>query len=786
MGMLKRMILNHPFFISFMNIILKFCAVLVFSLTFASFSSAKTLNLSEGLDDLEINSFLEYLEDSTGLLSFEQVSGDQSSRFTPVHRQKISSGLSGGTFWFRLRYQNWTDNRLELVLRTVTIANPSIKAFNPRLRDNGIVNSGAHLPMTHRPINSSIHGLPITFPTGVGTLYWRVSSLDPLDVQFRLQSKSSFDHSSRKHDMLASVFLAFTLCLLGYTGFLALCRRSFTYLTIFGFCGLSSLSLMGSLGLVSFWVNDPLIDLRFGNSFTLLALATLFVITPKLIQKPRAGTFKELGFGMAILYTVFGLYSLHSTAAVLTPAAILLSIAAILALVAVFYICHTSRNHFLYGFYSLLLTGAVGYFSLMAGLINNVLLAFWFINLCALSSMALLIAGVKKQRLPANDPKPSVNVINASEIQWRILQKINHDLRTPINGLLGMSELLSDTNLSANQYEYVQTIQSAGVGLLNTADQIKSLSRIVSEKMVPEISIIHLADFLHETTQPFARLASVKNVELVTDISYQVPVMVKGDKPMLRQILNALLENAIKFTDRGEVLVQVSKTNDGKIRFRITDTGSGIHPDRIPHLFEFEQASGNRVVCLGLPIAQRLTKSMGGELSVSSEHKQGTTFWFSIDLPAVITPQETLPNIEQLNKLRVLIVDDNLTCRKVMEHQASTWGVEVDTVASGQEALALLHTQFHLHHGYDVVILDHQMPTMDGTQLAQKIKNDNQIKRELILIMMTGLDLREQDEEVKQAGIHYLLTKPVSARQLQKALLRAIPNLDKRNEAIYD
>ncbi len=751
-----------------------------FILLVSSATFAEPLLLLQKQDSIDLNPHLDYLKDETGLLSFKQIQGPQSTRFTPVHGHMISSGFSPSTYWFRLSYDNRTGQELNLVFRTLTFANVTVRLIKPGNFNTKSTTSGASIPYSKRELSSSLLGMPVTIARGTGLLYWRVESKDPVNIEFRLEDPKNFARTARIHDLTVSAVISIMLMLSFVLLYRAVIFRSRLLLVLSGFGCLFCLFHLSVSGFMGFMIDEPYADLRARNGFGLMAVAALMLAVPKLIQEPLNKYFYYCWLVSLLTLACAGLYSLHVSATEFTQATLTFAIAGQIAGLILFIFGHRAKNYWLYAaiiFFTL--TSFIQFLS-ATGLIKHVLTSFWLVKLFSLASLVFLVIG--SLRFESKTPEvgyKETGIVNASEIQWRILQKLNHDLRTPINGILGMSELLNGTHLSANQYEYIQTIQNAGAGLLNTADEIKSLSRIISNRMTPEFDTIDLADFLHEVTLPFARLASLKNVELITDISYQVPAFVNGDRQMLGQVISILLDNAVKHTEKGEILVQVSRTSNSQVRFRVTDTGSGILSDRIPRLFDFEQPDSSRTVCLGLPIAQRVIKVLGGQLSVSSEPKTGSTFWFTLELPAVDSPPQELSETQDLRKLRILIVDDNMTCRKVMEHQANSWGVTVDTVSSGQEALALLHTQFHLHHGYDIVVLDHQMPKMNGTQLAQKIKQDRQINRELVLIMMSGLDLREQDDEVKDAGIHFLLVKPVSSKQFQQALLRALPKINK-------
>ena len=748
-------------------------------------AQAMVLEISQAPERVEINPFLELLEDHSGLLSLFQVAGTQSNRFTPVHSSLISTGLKSSVYWFRFSYHNMSNHNLHNLLVVNTYSSARIESFDPNIGVLPQFTTGASVNYSARPVVGSRHAVPVVLKPGEHQLYLRISSPDPMNLTFVLESEQQFDLTNHRLDMAVSLMVSLMIMVAVAAGIMAAVYRNPLFVATSAYALSLAFFHGGWSGIFSPLMDFAYIDTRIRNGFGLMATVAIMGLIFYVQQTQWQNWVQKAWLaGMGVT----GAFALYCFSLASIPQSNLA-----LVIVALLNIGFNAALIGRIGLPQLLVRAGIGVnlmlLALLAaasvGLVNTVEFTFWSIKFLSLISMGLVMAGVvliqSQQERPATQDTYS---IGKSSTQWKILQKLNHDLRTPINGVLGMSELLGETTLSANQLDYLNTIQNAGHDLLKTADEIKALSRILSNRLSLDRQHIDLTDFLHDITLPYARAASQKNVELITDIGHTVPNHVEGDPILLAHTLNCLLDNAVKHTDKGEILVQVSSSTESEIRFRVTDTGNGIANHRLTRLFDFDQEKDSKTVFIGLPIAYRIVAAMGGQLGVSSEARLGTTFWFNLRMPEIPVEKNTVPAEESLYGLKMLIVDDNLTCRKVMEHQASTWGIRVDTVPGGQEALAQLHTQYHLHTGYDVVVLDHQMPKMDGTQLAQRIHQDKLIKKDIVLIMMTGLDLREGDKEIQDAGVDFLLTKPVSSRQFQQVLYRALPAINPEKDRV--
>lgn len=748
-------------------------------------NAAPSILLPDSSFDLQITPYLSIYEDSTNTLTIDDIlSPDFQLNFSPSHSDNIRFSLSNSSYWLKFSITNPHKNKQSLVLSISNSRLDNIEFYEAKAGEINFRRSGRGA--LEKAQGSHRQAYPFLIEVDAKkhqTYIIKIQSASAINTLLRLQSNDQFLQSQQFDFSILGMALGWIIATGTFFIFIwYYYRLTFPLIAAF-YCASIFFFVPAWLGQWATWFPHTQ---AWQKEIILISIMASAILQTLLALSLRW----ESENSNRIIKTLQGLVVFNS---IVTLACLLLPVGVMIILMcsAIVFSTMTISGILLFAHskferaQKFLLTGhiTVTVGVLLSLLTTHNFLAFEFINnWVAILIPLVMISCTVFACLTIIDMTRSsrrMRLKTGDEILPELLAKLGHEFRTPINGVMGMSELLSDTHLSPTQRDYLETISLAGGDLLHLVSEMSDFAKLQSGRINLDHRAFDLTNCLSQCMARYQQEANRKQIELVLDIADDISPRLLGDKNRLQTIITNLIGQSLRHSESGELELKVFRVgvnNHEGIFFQIQLTGSLIENDELRRLFRTmagpqEQASNfNLDQGLGLIIVKRLVNLMEGSIEVETLTHHGCSITLFLPIQEELT-EHVEEDVTQLAGQRILIVDDNTTFRGVIEKQVKRWGMKADSTYSGKEALALMRNKSNLGEPYDFIVIDHDMPIMNGIQLTERLMADMDIEPKPMRIMLTGLGIGSANQEAKEAGIQKIVNKPVSGRHLKEVLL---------------
>ncbi len=769
---------------------------LVFPLVFfvswffsSSLIAAPLFSVDSEITQRSILPYIDILIDGAENLSVDDVISEQYiHQFAPLPNAKIHFGFNKTVYWLRFTIDNRNANEEEFLLEIAPAILDQIDLYQYDSTSEKLIwqhRSGSLLPYTEREIKHPLHLFPLKVATGkLSTYYIKINSQTSINVRLNLSHTSTFSQFNLQRSGWSSLMYGLLIALtLIQIGLLILFNKFQHALYAIFITSLLCFQAAWNGWFYQFFPTHAhlqeqlIIFFIYGATAVCVLFSRLYLNTA--LRNPNWDKALLILAGFSGICSVTAFFTSFSANGHIAVFHALLYTLILLGYTA-YEVIQENPKALTYLF------ARVGSFVVIVitlvcalGLIDYPQILQYGTITClgfeALLITLFMIYHEKADQKIALTKNNSESLHHSSQKSFtELIRKISHDIRTPMSGISGMAELLLDSSLTESQRKQVLTIKNAGDSLLNLVANLATSPGVETGAVELQNISFNLPSLISECVDIYQAQAEEKHLELISDIHYSVPKLVRGDPNRLQQILMHLLSLTFSNSREGEVVVSVriSKATN-LIEFDIISTGVGNIRELESTIFATDNgdAAAPRHQQQEFNIAKQLSTLMGGKIGLEPYQVNGIKIWFTANMPALALDETTEREYDNiLRKRRLLVVDDNETFRQVIQQQANSWGMQISSARSGMEALAILRSQAILEEQFDVIIVDHQMPTMNGLQLAEKIKEDPLLQPDMLVIMLTGVTNAPSTTEARSAGIRRVLTKPVSAQSLKITL----------------
>lgn len=767
-----------------------FSAMLMFSVLLSllfsgSSQAAPAIMLPDSSFDLQITPFVSILEDKTNRLTIDEIlTSENQFKFIPSNRENLRFSLSRSSYWLRFSIVNPHPIKQSLVFSISNSRLDNIDLYEYKLGKINHYPSGSKASNKARGSHRQAYPFLIEVnPKTNQTYFIRLNSSTAIHTLLQLQSNDQFLQNQQFDFTVLGIALGiiFTmglalLFLWQFYRFKSSLISAVYCLTIFFF-------IPSWLGQWSIWFPN---SQAWQKEMILISMMSVAILQVYIVMRLHWDTPARHKIMCALrvimllnVITAFASLLLTAGVMVITMLAVIILSSVVISGILIFSktLCERAKHWLLFGHLTVI-------FGIIISLLTtHNFLNFDFINTWSGISIPLIIVSCT---LLSN-----LNIINQHRLNRRsqfnaddvilpdLLAKLGHEFRTPINGVMGMSELLADTHLTHTQRDYLDIINLSGNDLLHLVSEMSDFAKLQSGRINLDHSAFDLSDCLSQCMSRYQLEASRKQIELVLNIADDISPRLLGDKNRLQTVITNLIGQSLLHTESGELelhVFRVGSNHQSGIFFQIQLSGSLIEHDELRRLFRTIPgpkelySSLDLDQGLGLIIVKRLVGLMGGSIEVETLTYQGCSITLFLPIEEELS-EKIEEDSDLLTGKRILIVDDNTTFRSVIEKQVKRWGMRADSTYNGKEALALMRNKSNLGEAYDYIVVDHNMPIMDGIQLTEKLMADSSVDPKPTRIMLTGLGIGTANQEAKDAGIQKVLNKPVSGRHLKEVLL---------------